>query len=118
MSLFHVKTTKLDKDFSKTNILKSDGYIILDNISNGSYGEVRHAKYIQEDNELNLAVKIIDTRKTNKDYVSKFLPRELDIIRQINHPYIIYTHSILQKKTVIFVFMEFAERGTKTIIIN
>jgi len=110
MSLFHSKTTKSDKDLSKTNILESDGYIILDHISNGSNGEVRHAKYIQ-DNELNLAVKIIDTRQTNKDYVSKCLPRELDIIvRQINHPYIKYTHSILQKKAELFVFMEFSER--------
>jgi len=117
MFLFYNKTTKSNKELSKTNILKSEGYIILDHISNGSYGEVRHAKYIQEDKELNLVVKIIDTRQTSKEYVSKFLPRELYVIRQINHPYIIYTHSILQKKAVLFVFMAYAERGTKTIII-
>ncbi|XP_022182401.1 testis-specific serine/threonine-protein kinase 2-like [Myzus persicae] len=111
MFLFFNKSMKSNKELSKTNILKSEGYIILDHISNGSYGEVRHAKYIQEDKELNLVVKIIDTRQTSKEYVSKFLPRELDVIRQINHPYIIYTHSILQKKAVLFVFMAFAERG-------
>jgi len=112
MFLFFNKAMKSNKQLSKTNILKSEGYIILDHISNGSYGEVCHAKYIQEEKELNLVVKIIDTKQTSKEYVSKFLPRELDVIRQINHPYIIYTHSILQKKAVLFVFMAFAERGT------
>ncbi|XP_027838280.1 testis-specific serine/threonine-protein kinase 2-like [Aphis gossypii] len=111
MFLFFHKTMKSNKKLSKTNVLKSEGYIILDHISNGSYGEVCHAKYIQEEKELNLVVKIIDTKQTSKEYVSKFLPRELDVIRQINHPYIIYTHSILQKKAVLFVFMAFAERG-------
>lgn len=111
MFLFHHKTHKTDKRLSNTNALKSEGYIILDHISHGSYGEVRHAKHISEENELNLVVKIIDTNRTSKEYVSKFLPRELDVIRKINHPYIIHTHSILQKKAVLFVFMAYAEKG-------
>lgn len=111
MFLFYNKTQKSDQKLSKTNALKSDGYIILNHISNGSYGEVRHAKYVYEENELNLVVKIIDMNQTSKEYVSKFLPRELDVIRRINHPYIIHTHSILQKKTVLFVFMAYAEKG-------
>lgn len=111
MFLFHQKTHKSIKPLSKTNALKSEGYIILDHISNGSYGEVCHAKYKSEDNELDLVVKIIDTNQTSKEYVSKFLPRELDVIRKINHPYIIHTHSILQKKAVLFVFMAYAEKG-------
>jgi len=111
MFLFHHKTHKTDKISSNTNALKPEGYIILDHISHGSYGEVRHAKYISEENELNLVVKIIDTNQTSKEYVSKFLPRELDVIRKINHPYIIHTHSILQKKAVLFVFMSYAEKG-------
>lgn len=75
---------------------------------------MRHAKYItDEKNELNLVVKIIDTKQINQNYVSKFLPRELDIIQKINHPYIIHTHSILQKRAVLYLFMTFAEKGKK-----
>jgi len=111
MFLFNHKLHKSDKILSKTNALKSEGYTILNHIAHGSYGEVRHAKYIFEGNEINLVVKIIDTNQTSKEYVSKFLPRELDIIRKINHPYIIHTHSILQKKAVLFVFMACAEKG-------
>lgn len=112
MFLFFNKPHKSNqKLLSKTNALKSEGYIILDHISQGSYGEVRHAKYINEDRELKLVVKIIDTKQTSKEYINKFLPRELDVIRKINHPYIIYTHSILQKKAVLFIFMAYAEKG-------
>lgn len=111
MSFLHKKDDKLNVKFSKTNVLKSNGYIILDHISTGSYGEVRHAIYKHEDQELNLVVKIIDTNQSSKKYVSKFLPRELDIIRKINHPYIVYTYNILQKKAVLFIFMAYAEKG-------
>lgn len=109
--LFYNKPHKSDQKISKTNALKSEGYVILNHLSNGSYGEVCHAKYMSEDKELNLVVKIINTDQTSKEYVSKFLPRELDIIRKINHPYIIHTHSILQKKAILFIFMAFAEKG-------
>lgn len=109
--LFYNKAHKSDQKISTTNTLKSEGYIILDHISNGSYGEVRHAKYICEDKELNLVVKIINTNQTSKEYLTKFLPREVDIICKINHPYIIHTHSILQKKAVLFIFMVYAAKG-------
>jgi len=111
MLFFNNKDQKLNKKLSKTNTLKPDGYIILDHIANGSYGEVCYAKHIYEEKELNLVVKIIDTNKKNKEYVSKFLPRELDIIRKINHPYIIHTHSILQKRAILFIFMAYANKG-------
>ncbi|VVC44543.1 Protein kinase domain,Protein kinase-like domain,Serine/threonine-protein kinase, active site [Cinara cedri] len=111
MLFFHKKDHKVGTQLSKTNTLKSEGYIILDHISTGGYGEVHHAKYIQDDKELNLVVKIIDTNLSSKEYVSKFLPRELDVIRKINHPYIVHTHSILQKKAILFVFMTYAEKG-------
>ncbi|XP_050528128.1 testis-specific serine/threonine-protein kinase 2-like [Daktulosphaira vitifoliae] len=109
--LFYNKTLETGYKTSTTNALRREGYIILDHISNGSYGEVRHSKYITENSEQDLVVKIIDTHQTSKDYVTKFLPRELDILRKINHPYIIYTHSILQRKAVLFIFMAYAGKG-------
>ncbi|XP_050436843.1 testis-specific serine/threonine-protein kinase 3-like [Adelges cooleyi] len=109
--LFYNKTLETGYKLSTTNALQKEGYIILEHISHGSYGEVRHAKYVSENNEHDLVVKIIDTHQTSKDYVTKFLPRELDILRKINHPYIIYTHSILQRKAVLFVFMAYAGKG-------
>ncbi|XP_025417227.1 testis-specific serine/threonine-protein kinase 2-like [Sipha flava] len=111
MFLFHNKIHESKTKLSKTNALKPEGYIILDHISQGSFGEVRHAKFLSEEDDLNLVVKIIDTNETSKEYVSKFLPRELDVMQKTNHPYIVQIHSILKKKAILYIFMANAEKG-------
>lgn len=112
MQFLFGKAHKSDKNAASNPFdLTSDGYIVLGHIANGSYGEVRHAKYVYGETEVNMVVKIIDTNQTSKDYVSKFLPRELDVIKKINHPYIIHVHSILQKRAILFLFMEYAIKG-------
>lgn len=44
---------------------------------------------IRETDNKEFAVKIIDRDKAPTDFVAKFLPRELDIIRALDHPNIV-----------------------------
>lgn len=44
---------------------------------------------IRETDNKEFAVKIIDRDKAPADFVAKFLPRELDIIRALDHPNIV-----------------------------
>ncbi|RZC35391.1 Pkinase, and/or RNA pol L 2 domain containing protein [Asbolus verrucosus] len=81
----------------------------------GSYAKVYLAEYHGHTDDKNkprqLACKIVDTQKAPKDFVKKFLPRELDILVKINHPHLIHVHSIFQRKSKYYIFMRFAENG-------
>ncbi|XP_019876466.1 testis-specific serine/threonine-protein kinase 1 [Aethina tumida] len=97
--------------------LSQRGYKILKNLGEGSYAKVYLAEYTETkadkaDNKTRvLACKVIDTLKAPKDFVKKFLPRELDITIRLNHPHIVHVHSVFQRKAKYFIFMRFAENG-------
>ncbi|XP_018343670.1 PREDICTED: testis-specific serine/threonine-protein kinase 1-like isoform X2 [Trachymyrmex septentrionalis] len=99
---------------SEEVILLARGYKLGRKLGEGCYAKVYLAEYKPEhDTERNsvLACKIIDTVNTPKDFVLKFLPRELNILIKLNHPHVVHVHSIFQRRTKYFIFMRFAENG-------
>ncbi|XP_011155664.1 testis-specific serine/threonine-protein kinase 1 isoform X2 [Solenopsis invicta] len=99
---------------SEEATLLDRGYKLLQKLGEGYYAKVFLAEYKPEqDGEKNsvLACKIIDTASAPKDFVRKFLPRELDILVKLNHPHVVHVHSIFQRRTKYFIFMRFAENG-------
>ncbi|KAL1509097.1 hypothetical protein ABEB36_003891 [Hypothenemus hampei] len=99
---------------SEEQTLAARGYRLLNKLGEGSYANVCLAEFVSNTNEKQnrfLACKVVDVSKAPKDFVKKFLPRELDILVRLNHPHIIHIHSIFQRKTKYFVFMRNAENG-------
>ncbi|KAJ8942903.1 hypothetical protein NQ314_009878 [Rhamnusium bicolor] len=101
---------------SEETTLSSRGYRLLNKLGEGSYACVYLSELIgpneeKDKNNKSLACKIIDVSKAPKDFVKKFLPRELDILVRVNHPHIIHIHSIFQRKSKYFIFMRNAENG-------
>lgn len=106
---------------SEKQILAQRGYKILKGIGEGIYAQVFLTKFKGFTNSgiITLACKIISTHKAPKNFVMKFLPRELDILIRLNHPRIIHSHSIFHRKEKYYVFMRYAEKGDLlTFILN
>ncbi|KZC08871.1 Testis-specific serine/threonine-protein kinase 1 [Dufourea novaeangliae] len=104
----------LNQTASEKAILYSRGYKFIKKLGEGAYAKVYLTEYRSEtesDKNNKLACKVIDTLKAPKDFVRKFLPRELDILAKVNHPHVVHVHSIFQRRAKYYMFMRYAENG-------
>ncbi|KAK9746985.1 Protein kinase domain [Popillia japonica] len=103
----------LDITASEQLRLASRGYKILTKLGQGTYATVYLVEFrsSNESKEIKLACKAMDVSRMAREFVLKFLPRELDILSKINHPHIIQIQNIFQRRTKYYVFMRYAEKG-------
>ncbi|XP_066934960.1 testis-specific serine/threonine-protein kinase 3-like [Clytia hemisphaerica] len=99
-------TTQSDEAF-----LMSRGYFLLSKgiLGEGTYSKVKRAysKFRSHD----VAVKIVNRKIAPKDFLKRFLPRELQIIGQVNHPNICKYYEVLDVGHKVFIIMQHAPRG-------
>ncbi|XP_029051476.1 testis-specific serine/threonine-protein kinase 6-like [Osmia bicornis bicornis] len=106
--------TDLNQTPSEEAVLLARGYKFVKKLGEGSYAKVYLAEYKPETEPercSTLACKVINTVNAPKDFVRKFLPRELDILAKLNHPHVVHVHSIFQRRSKYFIFMRYAENG-------
>ncbi|XP_072534876.1 testis-specific serine/threonine-protein kinase 6-like [Salminus brasiliensis] len=90
-----------------TKVLRSLGYEVLDDLGAGVFGNVKLATSDRHPNLV--AIKIMDRKQMTPHVVSKFLPRELAIIKRVRHPHIIQVHEMFEMANgQVFVVMEAA----------
>lgn len=104
------KREKAQVDPKTEAVFVRKGYRLEDKISAGAFGQVYTAVNLNADNEL-CAVKVMDLEKCSDKFKQKFLPRELSILIQIRHPYVIVIFDIFRSNKKIYIFMEFASNG-------
>lgn len=105
---------KIDLSTTQSDIavLQEKGFILEKVIGEGSYAKVYKATHmVDETRHSIMACKVIDTAKAPRDYLTKFLPRELDVLIRINHPHIVHVSNIFQRRAKYFIFLRFAENG-------
>lgn len=66
---------------------------------------------VDETRHTMVACKVIDTNNAPRDYLTKFLPRELDVLIRTNHPHIVNVSCIFQRRAKYFIFLRYAENG-------
>ncbi|XP_013421516.2 testis-specific serine/threonine-protein kinase 1-like [Lingula anatina] len=89
--------------------LKDKGYILGDVLGEGSYAKVRNA--YSRNHNCRAAVKIINKRKAPRNFVVRFLSRELEIIQKLDHPNIIKVFDVIELGPKVYICMEIAGHG-------
>ncbi|CAG0893026.1 unnamed protein product [Darwinula stevensoni] len=100
--------------YGEKDSLERHGYILGKLLGSGAYGKVMKATYRGKDSgpRLTVATKTINTSKLPALYIEKFLPRELEVVRWLDHPNVVRAHSIVYRRGIVYIFMEFVENGT------
>uniref|UniRef100_A0A8C8SXP4 non-specific serine/threonine protein kinase n=1 Tax=Pelusios castaneus TaxID=367368 RepID=A0A8C8SXP4_9SAUR len=91
-------------------VLKKRGYVLGINLGEGSYAKVKSA--YSDRLKFNVAVKIINKKKAPRDFLDRFLPREIEILARVNHCSIVKTYEIFETSDgKVYIVMELGVQG-------
>ncbi|KAJ8935327.1 hypothetical protein NQ314_012882 [Rhamnusium bicolor] len=100
----------------KLSVLESHGYYLGKTIGSGSYATVRVAQ--SERHEGNVAIKIVSKFSAPADYLKKFLPREIEVVKGLRHANLIRFLQAIETTHRVYIVMEYAENGSLLDIIR
>ncbi|XP_038075905.1 testis-specific serine/threonine-protein kinase 1-like [Patiria miniata] len=101
--------TSLRKAINEEHILLKRGIVVGDLLGEGSYACV-YSGYLEKE-RIKCAIKVINKRKAPKDFLQRFLPRELEILKAIKHPNVIRCYEIVEIGPKVYISMELAGHG-------
>lgn len=67
---------------------------------------------------IQIAIKNLNKTQASKDYLTKFLPREIAILQKVSHPNIINIFQIIETEERCFFMLEIAQNGDLLDYIN
>ncbi|XP_072380410.1 testis-specific serine/threonine-protein kinase 3-like [Diabrotica undecimpunctata] len=108
-------TTDPQKE-KKLSVLESHGYFLGKTIGTGSYATVRLAQSERHDGLV--AIKIVSKFSAPADYLKKFLPREIEVVKGLRHPNLIRFLQAIETTHRVYIVMEYAENGSLLDIIR
>ena len=94
---------------SAAALLAQYGYGLGEQLGKGSYAIVRGAT--SKKHKRRVAIKIISKKKAPEDYLTKFLPREIQVLKRLRHPNCISLLEAIETNTRIYLIMNLAENG-------
>ncbi|XP_028134381.1 testis-specific serine/threonine-protein kinase 3-like [Diabrotica virgifera virgifera] len=100
----------------KLSVLESHGYFLGKTIGTGSYATVRLAESERHDGLV--AIKIVSKFSAPADYLKKFLPREIEVVKGLRHPNLIRFLQAIETTHRVYIVMEYAENGSLLDIIR
>ncbi|XP_074029598.1 testis-specific serine/threonine-protein kinase 3 [Leptinotarsa decemlineata] len=110
------QSTEEDQKEKKLTVLESHGYYLGKTIGTGSYATVRVAH--SERHHGNVAIKIVSKFSAPSDYLKKFLPREIDVVKGLRHTNLIRFLQAIETTHRVYIVMEYADNGSLLDIIR
>ncbi|KAF9824512.1 hypothetical protein SFRURICE_001396 [Spodoptera frugiperda] len=100
----------------KLTVLESHGYVLGRTIGSGSYATVKVAT--SDRHNCQVAIKIISKFQAPGDYLKKFLPREIEVVKGLKHENLIRFLQAIETTHRVYIVMEYAENGSLLDIIR
>lgn len=93
--------------------LQKKGYTVIGELGEGTYSKVKHATWQRtgEPEPIKVALKIINKKTAPKDFLEKFLPREIEIMKTLRHSNIIRLYELFQISHKLYFTLEWGGHG-------
>ncbi|XP_071784998.1 testis-specific serine/threonine-protein kinase 4-like [Asterias amurensis] len=91
------------------SVLEQHGFTVGETIGHGSYAAVKLA--YSSRHKCKVGIKIVSKRKAPEDYLKKFLPREIQVVKVLKHPNLICFLQSIETTSRVYFIMELAESG-------
>ena len=67
---------------------------------------------------IQIAIKILEKRGASQEVLDKFLPREMAVVRRLNHPSVLRVFHVVETPREVYFMLEMAENGDLLDYIN
>ncbi|XP_028418241.1 testis-specific serine/threonine-protein kinase 4-like [Dendronephthya gigantea] len=109
ITLVQKKGALVPQRSERKSTLEANGYTLGKTLGEGAYAKVKLA--ISTKQNCHVAIKIINKRRASKEYLAKFLPREIQVLQRLKHPYVTKFYEVIETQTKVFLIMEYVEKG-------
>ena len=87
ITLVQKKGSLLPQRSERKSTLEAKGYTLGQTLGEGAYAKVKLG--ISAKQNCHVAIKIINKRRATKEYLAKFLPREIQVLQRLKHPHVV-----------------------------
>lgn len=92
------------------------GYVVGKTLGSGAYAKVKAGHSLKLNRPV--AIKIISKRSAPKDMLDKFLPREIEMLKAMNHENVVKLLESIVTENEVYLALEYAEKGDLLDYIN
>uniref|UniRef100_A0A1Q3FI56 Putative catalytic domain of testis-specific serine/threonine kinase 4 n=1 Tax=Culex tarsalis TaxID=7177 RepID=A0A1Q3FI56_CULTA len=103
-------SSSTDEPKRRESVLESNGYLVQKTIGTGAFSSVKKA-FCKTLNHT-VAIKIVSKQKATKEVRTKFLPREIELVRGLKHPNLIRFYECIETTMRFYIIMQYAENGS------